>query len=390
MDNDKTGASLTGYQPGEHFGASLAVSDLNGDGRDDIIIGAPHYTDYEDSALKYEIGSVYIYYQTSKDTFQQGKDNELIIRGQITGARFGLTVAAIGDTDADGFNDLAIGAPYENEGSGTVYIYHGSSSGLRDRPAQIISGKSFTPPLTTFGFAITAFDFDSNGYNDVFVGAYNSSAVVYLPARPIVTIESDIQFVSDMIQIQKKNCFHTDRESKTDIRVACSNIEFCISYSGQGIPEMKMNVSLTLDINTEKINRRVKFEQNEDDELNQEITFELGKRKCHTLIFYAVPEINETASVVQAKMIIQPLPSKNLTIPPINLEKSSSIVAKNSLSIFYVQEIPWWQYIVGVIGAILILTILTGILYKVFIYSQSVLFKLLKLYLFFMFTARIL
>ena len=52
--------SIVGYQPGEHFGASLAVSDFTGDGRDDIVVGAPHHTDYNSTDLKVEIGVVYI------------------------------------------------------------------------------------------------------------------------------------------------------------------------------------------------------------------------------------------------------------------------------------------------------------------------------------------
>lgn len=33
--------------------------------------------------------------------------------------------------------DVAVGAPYDDEGAGSVYIYHGSSSGLNKEPAQV-------------------------------------------------------------------------------------------------------------------------------------------------------------------------------------------------------------------------------------------------------------
>jgi hypothetical protein len=41
------------------------VTDLNNDGRDDLIVGAPLYTDYLDREMKYEVGRVYIILQNS-------------------------------------------------------------------------------------------------------------------------------------------------------------------------------------------------------------------------------------------------------------------------------------------------------------------------------------
>ena len=55
-DGQSTPKSLDGYQSGEFFGGSLATTDVNGDGLYDLIIGAPHFTDYEDVDLEYEVG----------------------------------------------------------------------------------------------------------------------------------------------------------------------------------------------------------------------------------------------------------------------------------------------------------------------------------------------
>ena len=74
----------------------MAVTDLNRDGRDDIIIGAPHHTDCENPELEYETGAMY--YQTALGGFQRGSpSNELILRGKTSGGRFGFAVAALGD-----------------------------------------------------------------------------------------------------------------------------------------------------------------------------------------------------------------------------------------------------------------------------------------------------
>lgn len=118
---------LNGKQPGELFGASMIVSDINGDGLDDIIVGAPHYTDYNDYEIKFEIGAVYVYHQRTFASEERFRESDTILRGKHDGGRFGHAVAALGDVNGDDFNDVAVGAPYE--GSGVVYIYHGSESG---------------------------------------------------------------------------------------------------------------------------------------------------------------------------------------------------------------------------------------------------------------------
>lgn len=41
--------------------------------------------------------------------------------------RFGSSLAILPDLNRDGFNDLAIGAPLENNGQGSIYIFHGES-----------------------------------------------------------------------------------------------------------------------------------------------------------------------------------------------------------------------------------------------------------------------
>lgn len=43
--------------------------------------------------------------------------------------RFGSSLAVLPDLNADGFNDLAVGAPLENNGQGSIYIFHGEGRG---------------------------------------------------------------------------------------------------------------------------------------------------------------------------------------------------------------------------------------------------------------------
>ena len=57
--------NVTGSQVGAYFGHSVAVCDVNGDGYEDAVIGAPLHTNY-DVPGSYETGRIYIVYQNSE------------------------------------------------------------------------------------------------------------------------------------------------------------------------------------------------------------------------------------------------------------------------------------------------------------------------------------
>lgn len=62
--------------------------------------------------------------------------------------------------------DIAVGAPYEDEGRGVVYIYNGSPTGLISKPSQKISGQNIYDNLRGFGYSISnPADIDANHYN---------------------------------------------------------------------------------------------------------------------------------------------------------------------------------------------------------------------------------
>jgi hypothetical protein len=192
-DQFLTALSITGDPeialPDDGFGSSLAAGDFNGDGRDDLAIGAPFVFSTETGETHPAV--VYVVYGTAlglegdedpKADFQvllQGVDN---IDGiPDDGDGFGSSLTS-GDFNGDGKDDLAIGVPNESvgtiEGAGGVEVIYGSSSGLSatspradqfwtQNSADIERGAEVGD---SFGRSVTSGDFNNDGKDDLAIG----------------------------------------------------------------------------------------------------------------------------------------------------------------------------------------------------------------------------
>ena len=94
------------------------------------------------------------------------------------GDQFGISVANIGDLDGDGVNDLAVGAPLDNEGGadrGAVHIIFMNTDGSVDSTVEINDSTTNGPTLANddqFGMSVANIgDLDGDGVNDLAVGA---------------------------------------------------------------------------------------------------------------------------------------------------------------------------------------------------------------------------
>ncbi|XP_013149066.1 PREDICTED: integrin alpha-9-like [Papilio polytes] len=172
--------SLRGRQLGSYFGASLCCMDINADGKLDLLVGAPNFVSKE-GELRYDQGAVFVYLNS----------------WQVIITRFGSTIVDMGDVDGDGYNDVAIGAPWENDGYGAVYIYRGGEKGIGSQYTQKIVAKG----AKSFGISISkGFDVDSNNCSDLAVGAINSDTVYLYRCIPTIEVYASIK-VPDVMNI---------------------------------------------------------------------------------------------------------------------------------------------------------------------------------------------
>ncbi|XP_065416833.1 integrin alpha-6 isoform X4 [Chrysemys picta bellii] len=237
------------------FGYDVAVVDLNNDGWQDIVVGAPQYFDRDG-----EIGgAVYIYIN------QQGKWEGVkpIRLNGTTDSMFGIAVENIGDINQDGFPDIAVGAPYDDFGK--VFIYHGSKNGINTKPAQILDGKKSS--VQYFGYSVTGnMDLDRNSYPDIAVGSLSDSVSVYR-SRPVISIKKTIKISPDKIDLNRKSCLKPSG--------ICMDVEACFEYIANPKdfnPKIKLNYTFEAENDRRRLGlpSRVQFSKHLSEHLSDQ------------------------------------------------------------------------------------------------------------------------
>ena len=160
--------ALEGVVPGETFGCSVSsAGDVNGDTYADVIVGA-----YQSGTAVNPSGRAYIYFGGPR----ADERADVVLSGEAPGDAFGVSVSTAGDVNHDGFADVVVGA-YENDArganAGRAYVYFGGPA-MDGRPDVIFTGEM---PGDAFGYAVAgAGDVNRDGFADVVIGAYESSA----------------------------------------------------------------------------------------------------------------------------------------------------------------------------------------------------------------------
>ncbi|KAK6473223.1 integrin alpha-3-like isoform X1 [Huso huso] len=255
---------LSGEQVGSYFGNSIAAADLNNDGWKDLLVGAPFYFNRKEE----EGGAVYVF-MNEGGVFQNTPT--LVLKG-VSGSGFGFAVASVGDINQDGFEDIAIGAPFD--GSGKVFLYQSSKEGLSKEARQVIDGSEIgTGGIKTFGYSINGgLDVDENSYPDILVGSLDDK-IALLRARPVIQLSKTFT-VSPRI-VDPANCTND----------SCIKVKLCLSYIlSNGNTNFQNNITLKyrLEADADRRSPRVKFLKSSSPSVYQGF-FSMPETKCQTI-----------------------------------------------------------------------------------------------------------
>lgn len=173
---ERADVKFTGDRPGARAGSGVVgvdTGDLNGDGFQDVVIGAP-FDDTNGRAA----GAAYVVYGPVASNVDLSEEAKLL--GEV-GDFAGESIVASHDLDEDGFDDLVLGAPGgdratqgETPAPGRVYMLYGrperltGTDDLSEVADAVLVGEH---PADTLGHSVDALDFDGDGVSDLAIGA---------------------------------------------------------------------------------------------------------------------------------------------------------------------------------------------------------------------------
>lgn len=176
------------------FGGAVAIAgDVNGDGFDDVIVGARGWD--LDTGL-FDEGAAFVFLGSA--TGIVGSDPataHAVILGDQASAEFGTSVAGAGDVNGDGFDDIIVGAPhYEGEFrgdptltvKGAAFVFYGGPMGITaTSPAMADARIDANQGDAILGFSVAgAGDVNGDLFDDIIVGVPRQGSPTFPPNIP--------------------------------------------------------------------------------------------------------------------------------------------------------------------------------------------------------------
>jgi flavodoxin len=176
--NGTNGFTLIGVNLAEGSGYSVSgAGDINNDGIDDVIIGAPGEFSPTVVGQSYVVFGSKTWFPAKFNLTSLDGKNGFAINGINRDDASGWSVSYAGDINGDGIDDIIIGAPYANTNAGQSYVVFGSKMGF---PAQFnltsLDGKNgfalngINPGDESGNSVSEAGDINGDGIDDIIIG----------------------------------------------------------------------------------------------------------------------------------------------------------------------------------------------------------------------------
>ncbi|KAG7221759.1 hypothetical protein INR49_029142 [Caranx melampygus] len=283
--------SLKGHQIGSYYGSEIAPLDIDGDGvTDNLLVAAPMFF-----SAGMEKGKVYIYRVTELNRFILEGALEIHNGGQ--NARFGSSLAPVPDLNGDGFNDLVVGAPLEDDHKGAIYVFFSQHNRIIRKYKQRIAAADLAPGLQYFGRSIHGtMDMNDDGLVDLAVGSLG--AAILLWSQSVIRIYATVRFEPSKVNIFVKDCQRGGKDVTCMSAIVCFNITARTAI----LPTQEIGIKYNVSIAERRFNPRAILD-NPSKLQPQNLTLYPGEETCEHIYFHVMETTDYARPIVFAVQV---------------------------------------------------------------------------------------